>query len=110
PPDTPQDDFPLKLTALEVDHAAAPPPRDSRSSIAEHLSSEKLRQIREAYFAFGPAGEAGEPQVSRSVASQAASDHGDIRSTLHEPNYQGWWQTPAAPVRAKGVAIAWPRA
>jgi hypothetical protein len=44
PPHAPQNNFALKLTALEIDHAAAPPPRDQASSIAEHPSSEKLRQ------------------------------------------------------------------
>jgi hypothetical protein len=44
PPHTPQDDVPLKLTALEVDHAASPPPRDQWKSIAEYPVREKLRQ------------------------------------------------------------------
>src|SRR5262249_39616844 len=46
PPYSPQDNFPLELTALEVDHAAAPPPHAQARSIAEHPSSAKLRQSR----------------------------------------------------------------
>src|SRR5215510_6256749 len=44
PPHAPQDNFPLKLTTLEVDHAASPPPHDQWRSIAESPSCENLRQ------------------------------------------------------------------
>src|SRR5262249_4611178 len=46
PPHAPQDNFPLKLTTLEVDHAASPPPHDQWRSIAESPSCENLRQNR----------------------------------------------------------------
>src|SRR5262249_52992423 len=44
PPDAPQDDVPLKLASLEVDHAAAPPPLDQWRSIAKCPRGENLRQ------------------------------------------------------------------
>src|SRR5215510_7714695 len=51
PPHAPQDNFPLKLTTLEVDHAASPPPHDQWRSIAESPSCENLRQNRMLSFA-----------------------------------------------------------
>ncbi len=48
PPHSPHDNGLLKLTALEVDHATAPPLHDETSSIAESPSREKLRQNRVA--------------------------------------------------------------
>src|SRR5712691_12306269 len=46
PPHAPHENFPLKLTTLEIDHAASPPPHDQWRSIAESPSSENLRQNR----------------------------------------------------------------
>src|SRR5262245_5421436 len=54
PPHAPQDNFPLKLTTLEVDHAAPPPPHDQWRSIAESPSCENLRQNRQKSFTNSP--------------------------------------------------------
>src|SRR5713101_3164871 len=44
PTESLQNNFPLKLTPLEVNHATSPPPHDQRRSIVESPASEKLRQ------------------------------------------------------------------
>ena len=46
PSHRPQNNFPLKLAPLEVHYTASPPSHAQWSSIAEHPSSENLRQIR----------------------------------------------------------------
>src|SRR5262245_53756649 len=64
PPHAPQDNFPLKLTTLEVDHAASPPPHDQWRSIAESPSCENLRQ--NLRLSFPPAHSAPSPPSLRS--------------------------------------------
>jgi hypothetical protein len=44
PPHAPQDNCSLALTALEVEHAASPPPHWLWRNIAKNLSDENLRQ------------------------------------------------------------------
>ena len=50
PPHGPQDNLPLELTLLKIDHTAPPPPHNQGRSIADYPSRARLRQSIPASF------------------------------------------------------------